>query len=237
LQTHEFQDARTGAGTDAGGIPMQESGYVITHVVVKPGNRWLLTITKRGAAVTANGITSGAGATNPAGEITDTEAVSPAPTATSLISSATLGRTLLGQQVTFTAKVSFPESDGEDNPSGTVRFLDLSTGAVLGVVPLIDGTASLPISTLGVGHHLIEADFLPADTSKAKPSQSSPLGHWVSDPAHVNAIQHLNVQQFGSLQAADVVWLTPDQVAGILNSVWFAALSAELQAALRARGL
>src|SRR5262249_32474199 len=225
LQTNEFKDDRTGAY----GIPMQESGYLITHEVFKTAdNRWLLTTTKRGAATTANGVFSQGGATNPAEEITITEGVTAAATATALVSSSPNNRSLQGQEVTFTATVTFPNSNGDKVPTGTVRFRDLSTGAVLGVIPLINGTADLLISTLGVGVHRIEAEYLPADTSKTQPSQTSHLNFHVADPSHVNAIQRLNVQQLGGLLPADVVWLTPDQVAAVLNCAWYAALLAQL---------
>lgn len=67
-QTSEFNDHRSNSLN----IPMTDSGYTITRVVIaKPGGGFQLTTTKVGAAVTANGVTSGAGS----GSISRTEDV------------------------------------------------------------------------------------------------------------------------------------------------------------------
>lgn len=63
---------------------------------------------------------------------------------------------VVGQPLTFTATVAVV-APGAGTPSGQVSFLDGST--VIGTAMLSAGTASLTISTLGVGSHNIAARF------------------------------------------------------------------------------
>ncbi|HEX6393014.1 MAG TPA: hypothetical protein VFZ97_06200 [Acidimicrobiales bacterium] len=71
-QTCKFRDKRS-ISTD---IPMTNSGYTVTRTVIaKAGGGFQITTTKQGANVTANGTTSNAGATTPAGGITRTQDV------------------------------------------------------------------------------------------------------------------------------------------------------------------
>src|SRR5262249_9389351 len=65
---------------------------------------------------------------------------------------------LLNQPVTFTATVSAPAS-GFAAPTGTVTFLDTTTGATLGSVPLSGGTARLTVSALPVNAQTIAAVY------------------------------------------------------------------------------
>jgi hypothetical protein len=75
---------------------------------------------------------------------------------TTLTSSGT--SSLTGQSVTFTATVRANVS-GSGTPTGSVDFLDVTTGADLGSHPLSGGTATLSISTLAVGGHTIRARY------------------------------------------------------------------------------
>lgn len=71
-QTCKFRDKRSNSND----IPMTNSGYTITRTVtMKAGGGFQITTSKVGAGVTANGITSNAGATNPAAGITRTQDV------------------------------------------------------------------------------------------------------------------------------------------------------------------
>ncbi len=63
---------------------------------------------------------------------------------------------LLGQAVTLTASLG-PVIPGTGGPTGDVVFSDNAT--VLGTAPIVDGVASLTISTLGTGAHVITADY------------------------------------------------------------------------------
>jgi hypothetical protein len=73
-----------------------------------------------------------------------------------------------GDEVTFTATVT-AASPGSGTPTGTVTFMDGST--VLGTVGLVNGIATLNISSLALGNHKITAvyngdiDFLPLTSS------------------------------------------------------------------------
>jgi Big-like domain-containing protein len=61
----------------------------------------------------------------------------------------------LGQAVTFAGSVTAAPAAGI--PTGTVSFFD--GGTALGAVPLANGLASLTVSTLTVGSHLITASY------------------------------------------------------------------------------
>jgi hypothetical protein len=77
-----------------------------------------------------------------------------APTSTVLTSSA--NPSLLNQSVTFTATVS--SSFG--TPTGSVDFVDTTTGTDLGTVALSSsGTASVTASNLAVGSHVVQATY------------------------------------------------------------------------------
>ncbi len=78
-----------------------------------------------------------------------------APTSTVLTSSA--NPSLLHQSVTFTATVS--SSFG--TPTGSVDFVDTTTNTDLGTVALSSGgTASVTVSNLAVGSHVLKATYL-----------------------------------------------------------------------------
>jgi len=63
-----------------------------------------------------------------------------------------------GQPVTFTATVAadFP---GDSTPTGTVSFIDATTGTALGSVSLTGASASLSTTALGIGTHEVIAGY------------------------------------------------------------------------------
>ena len=63
---------------------------------------------------------------------------------------------VFAQAVTFTATVS-PQFSG--TPTGTVSFVDNTTGATLGPAPTTAGVAKLTVSTLSVGNHSVTATY------------------------------------------------------------------------------
>jgi hypothetical protein len=75
---------------------------------------------------------------------------------TSLSSSA--GETQVGQTVTFTATVT-AIAGSSASPTGTVDFVDVTTGGDLGSAPLVKGSATLATSSLGVGTHTLLATY------------------------------------------------------------------------------
>ncbi|HVS38582.1 MAG TPA: Ig-like domain repeat protein, partial [Gemmataceae bacterium] len=79
-----------------------------------------------------------------------------APNAT--ITTLTAAPTEYQENVVFTAVIS--PNAGTGTPTGTVEFIDQTTGAVLGVVPLVDGTASsAPISAASLTGHTVVAVY------------------------------------------------------------------------------
>src|SRR5262249_40773342 len=64
----------------------------------------------------------------------------------------------LSQPVTLTATISAPSSTSPA-PTGTVTFLDTTTGSTLGVVSLSGNSAQVPVSSLALGTHTIAAVY------------------------------------------------------------------------------
>jgi ELWxxDGT repeat protein len=96
---------------------------------------------------------------------------------TAITSSATT--TLYGQSVTFTATV---QPDGSGTPSGTVDFVDTSTGTDLGSATLSGDLATVTTAALNAGSHVIvvryggDSTFLPSNASVIQPvSQATPV--------------------------------------------------------------
>jgi hypothetical protein len=86
-----------------------------------------------------------------------TQTVNKAPTATGTVTS--LASPLFGvDSVTFTATISVPPP-GSGSPSGSVDFVDTTTGQDLGSFPLVNGVASLSTGSLAVGNHTITATY------------------------------------------------------------------------------
>jgi hypothetical protein len=65
---------------------------------------------------------------------------------------------VFGQSVTFTASVG-PAGAGLPSLTGSVDFVDATTHADLGTATLAGGTASLKVSSLGAGPHVIQAVY------------------------------------------------------------------------------
>jgi hypothetical protein len=102
----------------------------------------------------AGGIADSTGSTSPTGVAVT---VAQAATTTKLISS--LNPAPHGQAVTFTATVTNDSSAVP--PSGTVTFIDLTTGQTLATVKVVKGVAKFTTNKLTVGSHQIEAVFNP----------------------------------------------------------------------------
>jgi hypothetical protein len=80
-------------------------------------------------------------------------ALTNAQTVTMLTASA--NPSILGQPVTFTATVT----NSLATPAGSVDFVDTTTGIDLGTAPLSSGSASLTVSNLTAGSHVIKAIY------------------------------------------------------------------------------
>lgn len=108
-----------------------------------------------------------------------TQVVDPAPTSTIL--TASTGSPILGQMITFTAKVNGTAGA----PSGTVQFLDGTTS--LGTIALSSGVASFTTSTLGGGNHSIAAVY--SGDSNFAPSTSSAINFTIPQPSYQISVQ------------------------------------------------
>jgi hypothetical protein len=65
---------------------------------------------------------------------------------------------IFGQKITLTAKIS-PDNPGDPAPTGTVAFIDETTGSTLATVKLSKGTANYSTSSLVAGSHDIIASY------------------------------------------------------------------------------
>jgi parallel beta-helix repeat protein len=101
-------------------------------------------------------------------------AAAPAPFATTPVLTSSAPQTRPGKDVTFTARVSGP--DGAVVHSGLVEFFDGDTS--LGVALVDNGAATITVSTLALGNHLITATYSPASTDFTGSSAS--LSHEVA---------------------------------------------------------
>ena len=72
--------------------------------------------------------------------------------------SSSIASSLYGQPVTLTASVE-AANFADSTPTGNAEFIDTTTGAVLGTVPLSDGTATLTTSKLTTGNHAITVEY------------------------------------------------------------------------------
>jgi hypothetical protein len=97
------------------------------------------------------------GSTDDAASIgTVAQMINPAQIAATVgVSSATIQA---GQSVTLTATIT-PAAPGAGTPTGTVHFVDSTTGMTLGSATIISGTASLPTSALRAGTNVITAAY------------------------------------------------------------------------------
>ena len=72
-----------------------------------------------------------------------------------LVVSAAPTAPVFGQAVVFTASVSSLASPGFAAPTGHITWVDLASGAQLGMAPLSSGTATLSLNSLAAGMHTI----------------------------------------------------------------------------------
>ena len=152
-----FRAGTTVLGTSA----LVGNRATLTTSATPPGNQTITatyTATANFAASTSAGIA---------------QRVNPAATRTTLTSS--LGATIFGQSVTFTAVLE-TLAPGSGTTTGTVTFRSGATN--LGTVTLSNGRAVFPITTLGVATHAITAVFN-ANASYAA-STSAALSHRVT---------------------------------------------------------
>ncbi|MEV5773455.1 Ig-like domain-containing protein [Streptomyces antimycoticus] len=112
---------------------------------------------------------------------TGTTAVLVIPASTTTTVTSAPDPSTLGQPVTFTATVT-PVAPGAGTPAGTVTFIIGGSGGGTFTQPLSGGTATLSLSTLGVGTHGVVAlysggtDFLPStgtDTHTVNPGPAA----------------------------------------------------------------
>ncbi len=102
--------------------------------------------------------------------VTITQKVSPASTVTTV--GASPAATQVGQAVTLTATV-MAAGPGSGTPTGTVRFVDSTTGASLGSAALSIGTASLSTSAIPAGTNSINAIYSGSTNYLGGSSQNS----------------------------------------------------------------
>ncbi len=119
-------------------------------------------------------------------------------TATTLTSSA--NPSLLGNPVTFTAKVSISGGGGVTPNTGTVTFMDVTNvpSVALGTVPLTSTTANFTTSTLTVGVHQVVAVYSGDSTREILGSTSDVLNQDVQAQTTVTVTSSLNPSNYGS---------------------------------------
>jgi CSLREA domain-containing protein len=136
--------------------------------------------------------------------VTDTQAVNPAPTTTTVVASG--GTVGLGQPVTFTAAVtvSSPGSNAAANPTGAVTFNFYNSSNVqvgTGTAPLSGtstDTAVSTISTLPLGTYTITAQYTIGDGNFLASAQPSAAVQVVVKPATTTALtSSANPSTFG----------------------------------------
>jgi len=95
---------------------------------------------------------------------TTTQVVGKDTASLTLVSS--VNPSILGQPVTFTATATSSNNAGGSGatPTGTVTFTDTTTSTTLGTGTLSSGVATLSVSTLSIGTHVIEATYGGDDT-------------------------------------------------------------------------
>ena len=98
----------------------------------------------------------------PVSDIGNTLEVNGAPLSAADLSFTALGSSavssVFGQPVTLTASVG-AANPADGAPTGSVEFVDTTTGTDLGTVPVSNGVASITASALAVGSHAISADY------------------------------------------------------------------------------
>jgi hypothetical protein len=111
---------------------------------------------------------------------------------TSLASSA--ASSVFGQAVTFTATV-VPDLPGSPAPTGSVHFVDTTTGTDLGTFTLSGGTASVSTSALAAGKNVIAAtyrgdgNYLPSAGTLTQPVAQVLTVNTTADTSAVNPMR------------------------------------------------
>ncbi|MER6144177.1 Ig-like domain-containing protein [Streptomyces sparsogenes] len=90
----------------------------------------------------------------------DTQTVTPGPSATTTTVVSLPNPSVVGQPVNFTATVT-SNTPGSGTPTGTVTFTIGGTGGGSFTQPLVGGVATLTTSTLGPGSHTVSAVYNP----------------------------------------------------------------------------
>ena len=139
--TVDFFDTTT--GKDLGTVSLTGKTATVSTAGLSVGNHFI--------TGTYNGDTNFTGSSG-----SWTQTVSQASTTTTVTSST--NPSVFGQSVTFTATVSVV-SPGAGTPSGTVDFVDTTTGQDLGKVSLIGNTAIVSTAGLSVGNHFITGTY------------------------------------------------------------------------------
>jgi hypothetical protein len=124
-----------------------------------------------------------------------------------------------GQAVTLTASV-VANGPGTGTPTGSVDFVDTTAGVDLGSVPVNGGRASLTISALGAGSHLIRATY--SGDGNFTPSLDS-LTQSVS-PATLTITANNDTKAYGTLKTfngtafAETGLVNGDSITGVTET-------------------
>ena len=142
------------SGTPTGTVTFQDGATTLATVALVGGsasfNTSTLTVGSHSLTAVYNGSASFAASTS----AVRTQVVNPGNTTTSLTSSP--NPSTVGQTVTLSSTVS-PVAPASGIPTGSITFRDGAT--TLGVVALVNGSASLSISTLTAGSHSLTAVY------------------------------------------------------------------------------
>ncbi len=146
----EFVDTTT--GTDLGSAPLVDGTATLPPIAT------LSVVMQGDMAVPQTIATTYLGGGNFAVSFATTSVtVMPSANATTIV--AAPAKPEYGQPIVLSATVA-AVSPGAGVPTGTINFVDTTTGTLLGSALLVNGAASLaPISTLGVGSHAITATY------------------------------------------------------------------------------
>lgn len=162
-----------GSGTPTGTVSLTDGGTIIATGVLSGGSASFTISSLALGNHTLQAQYAGTADYQGSSSATQTYTVNPAPTMTTLTSSA--NPSSMGQSVTFTATVS----SSVGTLTGSVTFAD--NGTQLGVVTLNNGTATLSTSALTVDSHTITAVFTSSSANFAG-SSATPLTQVVQAP-------------------------------------------------------
>jgi hypothetical protein len=133
--------------------------------------------------------------------------------------------TVFGQSVTFTATVL---ANDTGTPSGTVDFVDTTTGIDLGSVPLSGGVATLTTAALTAGSHSIVASYggdptyLPSNDGVLQTvNPAMPIFSLVAPPTIIDGTS--NTQITGAIAAGSLIPPSTENVTITVNGVSYVA--------------